>query len=850
MSDAQRLREPRDDTDGSGACCTGPARSAPAQRTADAACRAHGDAASCGASSHASSRDHGAAPAVGTDAHRKHEHHAAHGHTHDEAGHEHSHAHLHDHSHEHQHGHGHDHDHGHEDSCCAPAASTLAPLPAAEATAAGNVRSAFRIMQMDCPTEETLIRKKLGGMGEVSALEFNLMQRMLTVEHVPGAQPAIERAIRTLGMTPEAASAGTPASAAPAEAPAKPWWPLALAGAAAIASEAASWAGLPAWLSALLAIAAVLSCGLTTYRKGWIALRNGNLNINALMSIAVTGAMAIGQWPEAAMVMVLFTIAELIEAKSLDRARNAIQGLMRLAPDTATVQHADGTWRTIDAARVVLGAIVRVKPGERIGLDGEVVSGRSTVNQAPITGESLPVEKAAGDAVYAGTINESGSFDYRVTALASNSTLARIIHAVEEAQGAKAPTQRFVDRFARIYTPIVFAVALLVAVAPPLVVGGAWHDWIYRALVLLVIACPCALVISTPVTIVSGLAAAARRGILVKGGVYLEEGRKLAWLALDKTGTITHGKPVQTDVDAHAADIDFTRARHLAASLAARSDHPVSQAIAAAARDANAPAFADVQDFEALLGRGVRGTIDGVRYWLGNHRLVEELERCSPALEAKLDALERQGKSVVMLIDDARVLAIFAVADTIKDTSRAAIADLHALGIRTAMLTGDNPHTARAIAAQAGIDDARGNQLPEDKLAAVDELARGGAGAVGMVGDGINDAPALARADIGFAMGAMGTDTAIETADVALMDDDLRKIPAFVRLSRATHRVLVQNIGFALGVKLVFLGLTVAGLGTMWMAVFADAGASLIVVGNGLRLLSNARAFGGAPAAR
>ncbi|WP_261520769.1 heavy metal translocating P-type ATPase [Burkholderia multivorans] len=846
MSDAQRLREPRDDTDGSGACCTGPARSAPAQRTADAACRAHGDAASCGASSHASSRDHGAAPAVGTDAHRKHEHHAAHGHGDDEAGHEHRHAHPHGHSHEHQHG----HDHDHEDSCCAPAASTLAPLPAAEATAAGNVRSAFRIMQMDCPTEETLIRKKLGGMGEVSALEFNLMQRMLTVEHVPGAQPAIERAIRTLGMTPEAASAGTPASAAPAEAPAKPWWPLALSGAAAIASEAASWAGLPAWLSALLAIAAVLSCGLTTYRKGWIALRNGNLNINALMSIAVTGAMAIGQWPEAAMVMVLFTIAELIEAKSLDRARNAIQGLMRLAPDTATVQDADGTWRTIDAARVVLGAIVRVKPGERIGLDGEVVSGRSTVNQAPITGESLPVEKAAGDAVYAGTINESGSFDYRVTALASNSTLARIIHAVEEAQGAKAPTQRFVDRFARIYTPIVFAVALLVAIAPPLVVGGAWHDWIYRALVLLVIACPCALVISTPVTIVSGLAAAARRGILVKGGVYLEEGRKLAWLALDKTGTITHGKPVQTDVDAHAADIDFTRARHLAASLAARSDHPVSQAIAAAARDANAPAFADVQDFEALLGRGVRGTIDGVRYWLGNHRLVEELERCSPALEAKLDALERQGKSVVMLIDDARVLAIFAVADTIKDTSRAAIADLHALGIRTAMLTGDNPHTARAIAAQAGIDDARGNQLPEDKLAAVDELARGGAGAVGMVGDGINDAPALARADIGFAMGAMGTDTAIETADVALMDDDLRKIPAFVRLSRATHRVLVQNIGFALGVKLVFLGLTVAGLGTMWMAVFADAGASLIVVGNGLRLLSNARAFGGAPAVR
>ncbi|KVT56598.1 heavy metal translocating P-type ATPase [Burkholderia ubonensis] len=755
-------------------------------------------------------------------------------------GHDHGHAHEHGEGAVHDHGEAHDHDHAAGD-CCAPAALTLAPLPVSQATASGDVRSAFRIMQMDCPTEETLIRKKLGGMREVSALEFNLMQRMLTVEHAPGAQAAIAGAIRTLGMTPEAASADAPPSPARAE-PAKPWWPLALAGVAAIASEAASWAGLPSWLAAVLALGAVLACGITTYKKGWIALRNGNLNINALMSIAVTGAMAIGQWPEAAMVMVLFTIAELIEAKSLDRARNAIQGLMRLAPDTATVRDADGSWRTVEAAQVALGAIVRVKPGERIGLDGEVVDGRSTVNQAPITGESLPVEKAAGDTVFAGTINESGSFEYRVTAVASNTTLARIIHAVEEAQGAKAPTQRFVDQFARVYTPIVFAIALLVAVAPPLVTAGAWHEWIYRALVLLVIACPCALVISTPVTIVSGLAAAARRGILVKGGVYLEEGRKLGWLALDKTGTITHGKPVQTDFVLRAADVDAARVRHLAASLAARSDHPVSRAIAAAARAEGAAPFADVQDFEALVGRGVRGAIDGARYWLGNHRLVEELARCSPALEAQLDALEREGKSVVMLIDETRVLGVFAVADTIKDTSRAAIAELHALGIRTAMLTGDNPHTAQAIARQAGIDDARGNQLPEDKFAAVEELATSGAGAVGMVGDGINDAPALARADIGFAMGAMGTDAAIETADVALMDDDLRKIPAFVRLSRATHRVLVQNIGFALGVKLVFLGLTVAGLGTMWMAVFADAGASLIVVGNGLRLLSRSKA--------
>lgn len=744
--------------------------------------------------------------------------------------------------------HPHDHDHDHDGAaCCAPAPVAFAPLPGARKAAGGRVRSAFRIMQMDCPTEETLIRKKLGAMSEVAALEFNLMQRMLAVEHVPGAEAGIAAAIRSLGMTPEQADAGASgrgALPAPADAP-RPWWPLAVAGVAAAASEAATWLQLPVWLAAALALAAVATCGLGTYRKGWIALTNGNLNINALMSIAVTGAMAIGQWPEAAMVMVLFTVAELIEARSLDRARNAIQSLMRLAPDTVTLRQPDGTWQPVDAAQVALGAIVRVKPGERIGLDGEIVAGRSTVNQAPITGESLPVEKTEGDAVYAGTINEAGSFEYRVTAVASNTTLARIIHAVEEAQGAKAPTQRFVDSFARVYTPIVFAIALVVAIAPPLVLDGAWRDWIYRALVLLVIACPCALVISTPVTIVSGLAAAARRGILVKGGVYLEQGRRLAWLALDKTGTITRGKPVQTDFEMRAADVDAALVRGLAARLAARSDHPVSQAVAAASAAqagaggvprAKPASFADVADFEAIPGRGVRGKIDGVPYWLGNHRLVEELDCCTSALEARLDELERQGKTVVMLIDGARVLGLFAVADTVKDTSRAAVAELHALGIKTAMLTGDNPHTAQAIAQQVGIDDARGNQLPQDKLAAVEALAAGGR-AVGMVGDGINDAPALARADIGFAMGAMGTDTAIETADVALMDDDLRKIPAFVRLSRATHRVLVQNIAFALAVKAVFVGLTVAGMGTMWMAVFADAGASLIVVGNGLRLL-------------
>ena len=729
------------------------------------------------------------------------------------------------------------HTHSHAGAaCCAPAAAVLTPirLPPSEAVGS-NVRTAIRIMQMDCPTEEALIRKKFSRMPYVRSMDFDLLQRVLTVVHAPEALDSILAALRSLDFTPELADADpdvTP-TAAP-HSPHKPWWPLALAGVAAAGSEAAGWLGAPVWLAAGLAILATLSCGLTTYRKGWLAIRNGNLNINALMSIAVTGALILRQWPEAAMVMVLFTIAELIEAKSLDRARNAIQSLMQLTPEQASVQQPDGSWRPTDLKAIPLGAVVRVKPGERIALDGEIVAGRSSVDQAPITGESLPVDKATGDAVFAGTINQAGSFDYRVTAATSNTTLARIIHAVEEAQGTKAPTQRFVDQFARVYTPIVFAVALAVAVVPPLLFGGPWQEWVYKALVMLVIACPCALVISTPVAIVSSLAAAARKGILIKGGAYLEQGRKLRRLALDKTGTITHGKPVQTEFDL-LADIDAVRCRTLAASLAGRSDHPVSMAIAAAAKTDGMASVA-VNAFEALAGRGLRGELDGLRYWLGNHRLVEELGRCSAPLEARLDALERQGKTVVMLLDAERVLALFAVADTVKETSRAAIAELQRLGVSTAMLTGDNPHTAVAIAQQVGIEAVRGDQLPEDKLNAVAQWSKDGV-TVGMVGDGINDAPALTRAGIGFAMGAMGTDTAIDTADVALMDDDLRKIPSFIRLSKATHAVLVQNIALALGIKSVFLVLTVIGLGTMWMAVFADMGASLLVVANGLRLL-------------
>ncbi|WP_334550580.1 heavy metal translocating P-type ATPase [Vibrio scophthalmi] len=713
-------------------------------------------------------------------------------------------------------------------SCSTPTPSELKSLSGSEKVG-NDVRTEIRIMQMDCPVEEQLIQKKLGGMNQVKNLEFNLMQRVLTVTHTTDSLDKILVAIRSLGFEPDV-SDKSQVHKVPHEKE-KPLWPLALAGISAIGSELVHWMGMSEWVQATLALIAVLSCGLTTYKKGWISIRNANLNMNALMSIAVTGAFIIGQWPEAAMVMVLFTIAELVEAKSLDRARNAIGSLMSLTPDTVIVQQSDNSWKEVDAQTVQLGATVRVKPGERIGLDGNIIKGQTTINQAPITGESMPVDKIEGDSIFAGTINQAGAFEYRVTAAANNTTLARIIHAVEEAQGAKAPTQRFVDRFSQIYTPAVIAIAFAVAVLPPILGYGEWLDWIYKALVMLVIACPCALVISTPVTIVSGLTAAARKGILIKGGVYLEQGRKLEALALDKTGTITYGKPKLIDVitfnewtEDSVCSIGF--------NLTNLSDHPVSTAIATALSTQKS---IDVGDFKAIAGEGVSGTIAKQKYYLGNQNLVERHFTVPADIKNQISKLEKQGKTVSLLHNGIQVLGLFSVADTVKESSRVAVQQLHDLGIKTIMLSGDNSHTASAVASQVGIDEAHGNQLPEDKYRTIETYSSNGV--IGMVGDGINDAPALAAANIGFSMGAMGTDTAIETSDVALMDDDLRKIPTFVSLSKRTYQILIQNISFALAIKALFLVLTFAGVATMWMAVFADVGASLLVVANGLRLL-------------
>lgn len=607
---------------------------------------------------------------------------------------------------------------------------------------------------------------------------------------------------------------------------------LIVAGVLAVVVEALDWFEVPALLPALLALLAVALSGVATYKKGWQALRRFDPNMHALMSIAVTGACLIGQWPEAAMVMVLFNIAEFLEGKSLERARNAIQELMTLTPEQALVHQPDGNWKILYTNTVSVNQVIRVKPGVRIPLDGIVIRGNSSVDQAPITGESLPVDKNEGDVVYAGTINQQGSFDYRVTATTQNTLLARIIHSVEQAQGKRAPIQRLVDRFARVYTPIILTIAVLVAFVPPLFFAASWYEWIYKSLVLLVIGCPCALVLSTPVAIVSALSVAAKHGILIKGGSYLELGRKLQIIALDKTGTLTTGTPQLSD-QIVIAERSIEECLELAAALASHSDHPVSQAIVRA-HPADTSRFI-FEDFTALTGAGVQAMLNGKLITLANQHYFSSLNNLNSELGKTITRLEQQGKTVVILSEAEQPLALFAVADTIKTSSQQAIAELHHLHIHTVMLTGDNAHTAAQIAAQAGIDQVYSNQLPEDKLNQIETLSK--QKVVGMVGDGINDAPALARASIGFAMGGMGSDTAIETADIALMDDDLRKIPLFVRLSQATWNKMLQNITAALGIKLLFLVATLFGYGTLWMAVFADVGTSLLVVANAMRLL-------------
>jgi len=597
---------------------------------------------------------------------------------------------------------------------------------------------------------------------------------------------------------------------------------------------------LPAIGTEAIFAAAILAGGWMLLPGAWAAVRRLRPNISSLMVIAVVGASVIGEWAEAATVVFLFGVAEWLEGWADRRAQRAVEALLEIAPKTATVKR-DGKFTDLPVEDVCVNETVAVKSGMNIPLDGEVLAGESAVNQAPITGESVPVDKRKGDTVFAGTVNGEGSLEIRVTKLAGDTTLARIIRLVKEAQEQKAPTQRFVDVFARYYTPAVTVVALLVFLVPLLLLGGDWSQWLYRACVLLIIACPCALVISTPVSIVAGLTALARRGVLVKGGAHLESIAKLKALAVDKTGTITEGRPQVLDIES-LGESSIAEILRVAAAVDVHSSHPLAKAVVEHTTKFGVH-FPRAENYVARNGRGAEGVIDGHAYFVGNHRFTHDLGVCSEEIERRLAASEGKGQSVVVVGHRphgdcvGEVLGIIAIGDTVRANAAGAIRALHAAGIKSVvMLSGDNQRTADFIAKQVGIDEARGDLLPEGKVAAVKAL-RGKHGVVGMVGDGVNDAPAMASATVGVAMGAAGTDAAIETADIALMKDDLGKIAETVRLGQRTMGIIRFNITFALGLKALFLGLTLSGHASLWLAIIADTGATLLVVANALRLL-------------
>jgi len=691
----------------------------------------------------------------------------------------------------------------------------------------GERTQVFQVEGLCCAAEVGQVEGRLRTLpGVCSAWASALTQRATVVHTLPDG--AVEAALRSAGFEARLAAPAGPTAPAPL-------LPTVVSGALALAGFGV-WFVAPhaAWLAFLPAI---LVGGLPIARKGWARSRQGALDMNALMTVAVAGAMAIGEWAEGATTVALFSLAQALEGRSLERARRAIAGLVALAPDRALVVRG-GRQDRVPAGDVRAGETLVLAPGERVALDGLVLEGESDLDQSPLTGESQPVPRRRGDPVLAGSINGRGVLRIRVTRPAAETTLARLIRRVEQAQASRAPVQGLVDRFAAVYTPVVVLGAAAMASVPPLLGAGAFADWLYRALVLLVIACPCALVISTPVAIVSALTAASRRGVLVKGGAHLEALGGVATVAFDKTGTLTRGRLEVTDVLAapgHAeADV-----LGIAAALEADVGHPVGEAIVEAACRAGL-ARRPVDGVRLLPGRGVRGRVDGVELVAGSHRLLDEEGLCDHRLDAELLRLEDEGKSVVVLgRRGAGVVGAVAVADAVRPEAADAVRVLRDAGIASAMLTGDNPRTAEAIARGLGIADWRAGLLPEDKLARVRELRA--LRPVAMVGDGVNDAPALAAASVGIAMGARGTDAALETADVVLMAEDLGRLPEAIRLGRATRGRIRENVALAMGVKAVVLLLAVAGYGSLWSAVGADMGASLLVIGNGLRLLRAGR---------
>lgn len=721
---------------------------------------------------------------------------------------------------------------------------------------------AFRIQDMDCSEEVAILKRVLLPLvGQESRLTFDLLQRKLIVDLsglLVGAEQVAEAIGRT-GMKAEPFVEALPSCACCGGACATKgsFWSrrgrevlcavsglLWASGLAFMMAEHGSF--LAAFRESSTApLAAKLLWILAAFSGVWLvlpkavsSLRFLRPDMNLLMVMAVSGAMAVGEYSEGASVAFLFALANQLETWSVGRARNAIHALMSLAPDKALVLAPDSHEPLeTPAGAVPPGSLILVRPGDRIPLDGVVRSGSSAVDQSPITGESMPVPKTAGDIVYAGTVNAAGALEVETTKPASESTLARIMRMVEEAQSKRAKAVQWVEKFAALYTPVMIGVAFLFAVVPPLLTGGGWDKWLYEALVILVISCPCALVISTPVSIVAALASAAHNGVLVKGGVFLEVPATLTAVALDKTGTLTHGRPAVTA----STPLDGITEKELfgiAAALESRSSHPVAQAIIRHAASIEA-ITAQIQDAASMPGLGAQGHIQGAIYYIGNLRFFNETDNAprTAEFEKAIGRHELSAGTVVLVWTHGKVLGCITVEDKVRPQSKAAVAELKGLGVDTiVMLTGDNAKTAGKIASETEVTSFRSDLLPEDKTQVVAELVESGK-RVAMIGDGINDAPALAASHLGVAMGSIGTDVAIETADVALMSDDLSKLPWLIRHSRRTMGVIKSNIGFALGVKAVFLLLAMFQVATLWTAILADMGTSLLVIFNGLRLL-------------
>ena len=694
-----------------------------------------------------------------------------------------------------------------------------------------HAESVFRIDGMCCGEEAAILQRRLRPISGVEEVAADVIGRRLHVKYDAAllSTNAIVDAVSETGMRAwlEHEEPLTPPSSRVRGIL------VAVSGLALAAGILLQFLAVPAAFSILAFVVAAATGAVFPARRAWASVRTLQLDINVLMLLAVAGAMLLGEWAEAGTVVFLFAIAQWLESHSMDRAREAIRALMDLTPDQARIRHHDHE-ELVPVEQIDIGTVMVIRPGEKIPLDGDIVVGRSDVNQAPITGESLPIDKGPGDEVFAGTINGHGALEVAVTRRRRDTTLARIIHLVETAQAQRAPSQQFIDRFARWYTPAIIVLATAIAVVPPLV-GGSFDTWFYRALVLLVVSCPCALVISTPVSVVSALAGAARRGVLVKGGVHLERLAAIKAIAFDKTGTLTRASVRVTHVEP-LGEVGEAELLSTAASVEIRSEHPIAEAIVAAARERGL-LFEAAANVRALPGLGAEGMSDRGVIVCGNVRLFRERQLLDAHTLERTSAIAASGASPVIVARGGRIIGFIGVADQEREVAADAIDFLHKQGITSVtMLTGDQEAAARAVAKRLGIDDVRAGLLPHEKVAAVQELRRQH-GAIAMVGDGVNDAPALAAADVGIAMGAIGSDAALETADVALMTDELPKVAYAIRLSRATVRNIRVNVALSLALKAAFLALAVGGVATLWMAVIADTGTSLLVVANAMRLL-------------